>query len=311
MPGRSKFFKPMLSVDHLLGLDLAKIAPSIQTGATITGRGYANSGPVLWRRDSGAYGDISIRDHANRRGPRRPNWTVPASVCIGALIRRERRHRWKLPVSLYAGAGFGPARTHLRHGARAPWISRRVDARSQRTARDQPARHAGPLEHLSGFGAALDQSARWPVAQDDLHAGPRTQRHRAQLRSQSAQSDALSASAGATAGALPVRKRLRRRPLAPSPHRRGCRSLRIARQIVPWRRPSPRLRRSQDNPAPSLPGPQVRDARETSARRDESRRMTMHAAIVATAVQAPADRTPCPASAMSRPQRPSSAEPSA
>ena len=54
-----------------------------------------------------------------------------------------------------------------------------------------------------------------------------------------ARSDALSASPDAAAGALRIRKRLQRSPLAPSPHRRGCRSRDTARPIFPSRRPSP------------------------------------------------------------------------
>ena len=79
------------------------------------------------------------------------------------------------------------------------------------------------------IGAALDQPPRRPVAQDDLSARPRAQRHRGELRARPDATQARSAPrTRAASGALRARKRRQRPPLAPSPRRRGCRKPRTA-----------------------------------------------------------------------------------
>ncbi len=78
--------------------------------------------------------------------------------------------------------------------ARALRLPRRLDARPGRPPGHQPHGHAGAVEYLSEFGAALDHPARRIVAPHDLHAGPRAIRLRAELRAhRRAPDDALSA----------------------------------------------------------------------------------------------------------------------
>ena len=146
------------------------------------GRGHANSGPVALRRSVGVRRHVGVGHHAHRRRPRRPDRPIPAKLRRGARERRARGHRRQLPVGLHAGARADPARPHLRDAARALRLPRRLDAGRRRPPRHQPDGNAGAVEYLSGLGAALDQPARRPVAQDDLPGRPLAQRHRGELR---------------------------------------------------------------------------------------------------------------------------------
>jgi hypothetical protein len=301
------FSKSKLPVGARIGLDLILRSHRRPRQATITGRGNANSGSCSRRRRFGAQHNIGVRDHADLRGPRRSDRSLSGSVRIGALIGRTCRRRRKLLVRLHAGARRRSARAHLRHAAGALRLSRGLDAGPRWKTSDKPTGHASSLEHLSGFGSAVDHPARRSLPQDALHAGSGPQRHRGKLRSRRSRAGAVSAPAHAESGALRIRKRRQRPPLAPSRYTRRCRSRHKARLKCPLPRPLPGPRQSQDNLARSPPDPLAHAAQETSALPDESRRTRMHAVFAAKAGREPEDRAPCPASAACRPRRRSSA----
>src|SRR5262245_8484327 len=212
---------------------------------------------------------------------------------------------------MHAAAGCGTARARLRDAKCTVRLSCRLDARPQRPPRDESFGYAGALGDLSAIGPAVDPAARRLVPENDLSARARFEWNRRQLRPQPAFADALSAAAHAGAGALPVRKRLRRSPLAPSPRRRYCRNHDTARLRAPWRLPWRFRTPSRGSPAQSLPAQAARARQGTSARRDGPRRTTRRAVAEGPPARKPADRRPSRSSAVRRRKRRLAAAPSA
>ncbi len=239
----------------------------------------------------------AVRDHADRRGSRRSDRPLSRCVCVGALVGRACVVDGNCLSACTLVLGVVPrericATSRARFGFHAAWMPDR-DGRPITSPLGTQAlwsiypvsvrrwilRHGGLSRkmifmqgsELNGIVASCDRDTR-----DQTRSA---RRHHA------------------ASGALRIRKRLQRSPLAPSPHRPGCRSPDTARQKFRWRRPSQGRPRSQDSLARWPPAPRARCAQETSACRDGSLRRTAHGALAATEAPTSADRPPCPASA--------------